>query len=66
MKVKELIEALQKMPQDLEVYGETFDGEAKKLNFPSFIYFNQHEVLLDDFSHREACIGRYKFKAVLL
>lgn len=65
MKVKELIEALQKMPQDLEVYGVSDHGQIpEQINAPQVVCFGDDTE--DYCSEDEAEEYGYEDKSVLL
>jgi len=67
MKVKELIVALQSMPQELEVYGICDHGQApEKACIPSIIYTDTDSYTIQDYCLESENEYGYKFKAVLL
>ncbi len=69
MKVSELIEALQKMPQDSEVYvmGNVVEC-PEKVEEPYLIYTNKLEFYLEDYTYCEEKGEKlgYIHKAVIL
>jgi hypothetical protein len=69
MKVKDLIEALQKMDGNLEVYGVSDHGQMpEKAQAPSVIYMETLDNSLEEFSHDMyyAAEWGWESKAVLL
>lgn len=70
MKVSELIKALQKMPQDLEVYGYTDHGQTpEKISSPSIAFTNiTTHSLWEDWTlyEDEATDNEYETKFVIL
>lgn len=70
MIVKELIELLQKMPQDLEVYAYTDHGQTpEKASTPSVAYTTDttHSLWVDWTTYEEEALeNEYEKKFVLL
>ena len=70
MKVKELIAALQKMPQDLEVYGVSDHGQSpERIGAPQIIFLEKDaHALWDNFTtdKNEAFDWNFHVKAILL
>lgn len=71
MKVKDLIEALKEMPQDLEVYGYCDHSQSpEKVSTPSVIYVQGDVHTIYDYEYtsdeEEAEENGYKHKAILL
>jgi hypothetical protein len=70
MKVKELIELLQKMPQELEVYGVSDHGQSpEQISAPQIIFIEKEvNTLWDNFTtdKNDAFDWNFNIKAILL